>query len=99
MPAPKPVPIVIIMKEFTFLPIPYLFSASATAFASLTIDVLILTSFSKCCSKLKGLTSDQLKLTGQNVFDPESKLGAPIPISEILNFFVNSFTISVKFSI
>ena len=97
MPAPRPVPIVIIMKEFTFLPMPYLFSASATAFASFTTDVGILTSCTKCCSKLKGLTSDQLKLTGQNVFDPESKLGAPIPIDEILNFFVIAFTISVNF--
>ena len=87
IPAPSPVPIVIITNELTFLPTPYLFSASATAFASLTTDVGILTSFCKCCSKLKGLTSDQLKLTGQNVFDPESKFGAPIPIEEILNFF------------
>ena len=76
------------MKEFTFLPIPYLFSASATAFASLTTDVGILTSFSKCRSKLKGLTSDQLKLTGQKVLVPESKFGAPIPIEEILNFYI-----------
>ena len=89
MPAPKPVPIVIIIKEFTLLPIPYLFSASATAFASFTTDVGILTSCSKCFSKLKGLTSDQLKLTGQKVLDPESKLGATIPIEEILKFFVN----------
>ena len=68
------------------------------ATASLTTDDGIFTSCSKCCSKLKGLTSDQLKLTGQNVLDPESKFGAPIPIEEMLNFFVKSFTISVKFS-